>query len=72
MEFTAISILIGLSINGLFTGIGVALGTYFVNKHLVKKIENISIKGSKLKNITRRFGDYVKGETDFNNYKEVA
>jgi len=70
VELTPITILLGLAINGVFTGMGVAIGTWISNRHIIKRMENI--KGSKLKNITRRFGDYVKGETDFNNYKEVA
>jgi len=36
-------IYIGLAISGLFTGIGVTLGTYIANKHLIDSL-------SKLKN----------------------
>ena len=32
---------IGLALTGLFTGIGVALGTYFVNKHLIENTERM-------------------------------
>ena len=37
-------IYLGLIINGLFTGLGFALGTYFVNKKLIKKIDMIEKK----------------------------
>ena len=30
---------IGLSLTGLFTGIGVALGTYLVNRHIIETTE---------------------------------
>ena len=39
---------IGMVISGLFTGIGVAFGTYLVNKYFVKKTEKI------MKNLERK------------------
>jgi hypothetical protein len=33
------NVYIVIIINGIFTGLGVALGTYFANNHIVKKME---------------------------------
>lgn len=33
------NVYIAIIINGIFTGLGVALGTYFANNHIVKKTE---------------------------------
>jgi uncharacterized protein YneF (UPF0154 family) len=35
---------LAIIINGLFTGLGTALGNYLANKHLIKKIEHIEEK----------------------------
>jgi hypothetical protein len=36
-----IDLYIGLIITGLCTGLGSAIANYFVNKHLIERIENI-------------------------------
>lgn len=36
VELTTINIFVGLAFNGLFTGIGTALGVYFANKHIIQ------------------------------------
>jgi uncharacterized protein YneF (UPF0154 family) len=70
VELTPITILLGLAINGVFTGMGVAIGTWISNRHIVSRMEKIN--RDKLKGITKRFGEYVKGETVVNNYNGDA
>jgi len=45
----AISIYLGIIINGLLTGIGVAVGTWLAQKHILSKLEK---KIDELKNVT--------------------
>lgn len=42
-------IYLGLALNGLFSGLGSAIGVYFANKHIVKKSEKL------MRRIKRRF-----------------
>jgi hypothetical protein len=39
-----IDLYIGMAVAGLFTGLGSTLGSYLINKHLIKNLENISKK----------------------------
>jgi len=36
---------LGMSLTGLFTGIGSAVASYIVNKHLIERIEKLKING---------------------------
>jgi len=62
VTLTPITILLGLAINGVFTGIGVAVGTWIANKHIVSRMENIN--KDKIKGIKNRLGSYIKNETE--------
>ncbi|MDD3284268.1 MAG: hypothetical protein PHZ07_01605 [Patescibacteria group bacterium] len=37
-----LSLYIGMAISGIFTGIGVALGTYIANKYILEKTKKIA------------------------------
>lgn len=65
VEITGINLLLGLAINGIFTGIGVALGTYFVNNHLVQKIEKLGgkLKGDRFKRFAEELEKITKNNT---------
>lgn len=54
VELSETSLLIGLAINGIFTGIGVAIGTWIANSHIIAKIKSIGskLRGEKLKKFT--------------------
>jgi len=39
VELTPFWILVGLGINGMVTGFSVAIGNYFANKHVIKRVE---------------------------------
>jgi len=47
-----IETLIGLSINGLFTGLGAAVGTYFGTRLFIKSLEKLENKILKKRNGT--------------------
>lgn len=49
IELQPFNIYIGLAIVGIFTGLGNALGQYIVNKHIIKKIEAIKKRFTKMK-----------------------
>ena len=58
VEISAPTLLIGLAINGIFTGIGVAIGTYLANKHIINAIEKV---GEKVKNKKlTKFREYLE------------
>lgn len=58
VEISTPSLLIGLAINGIFTGLGVAIGTWFANKHIVNKLEKV---GEKVKiDKFKRIKDYLQ------------
>lgn len=46
-----IDVYIGLALNGLFTGLGAALGTYLANKHVIENAKKLiqKIKGKRKK-----------------------
>jgi len=64
VEITPITILIGLAINGIATGIGSAIGNYVANQHIIKTIENVGskLKGDKVKEFGKNLGEIVKQE----------
>ena len=47
VEISSTNILIGLAINGVFTGIGTAIGNYFANRHIVSAYERLLKKKNK-------------------------
>lgn len=36
------AVYVALALNGIFTGLGSALGSYFANKHIIDKIKKLS------------------------------
>ena len=50
-EMSNVELYVSMAIGGIFTGIGITIGTYIANNHLIKKTEN-SFK--KLKNRLKR------------------
>lgn len=38
IEITPFNVLLGLAINGIFSGLGTAIGIYIANKHIIKKV----------------------------------
>jgi uncharacterized protein YneF (UPF0154 family) len=71
MEISTSSLLIGLILNGIGTGIGVAIGTYIANKHIINTIEKIGgqLKGEKLKQFGEQIGNFTKRETTLSDDK---
>ena len=71
VEISTSNLLIGLILNGIGTGIGVAIGTWIANKHIINTIERIGgqFKGEKLKQFSDKIGDFAKRETQFTDDK---
>lgn len=44
MDLTKADILLGLAINGIFTGLGTAIGIYLANKHVIEGFGKIKSK----------------------------
>lgn len=59
LDFTRWDVYYGLAINGLFTGLGAAIGTYLANKHVIegtKKLLGFKLKkkeDNQIKDITK-------------------
>lgn len=41
VNFEPFSIYIALAVNGIFTGLGCALGNYMANKHIIDGVKNL-------------------------------
>ena len=63
VTLTPITILLGLAINGVFTGIGVAVGTWIANHHIIARAEKIN--KHKFIDVTNKFGNFIKRETQY-------
>jgi hypothetical protein len=44
MAFERIDLYIGLVINGIFTGLGTAIGVYFAQNKIIKRLESLETK----------------------------
>lgn len=68
VEITSTNLLLGLAINGIFTGIGVAIGTYLAQNHIIKKAEQLGgkLKGDRFKRFAEELDKIVKNETKMN------
>lgn len=71
VEISTTSLLIGLILNGIGTGIGVAIGTWIANRHIIHTMEKIGgqLKGEKLKQFGEQIGEFAKRETAFSDDK---
>jgi hypothetical protein len=49
LQITPLSILLGLAINGIFSGLGTAIGIYIANKHVIATIGKLKNKLKKKK-----------------------
>lgn len=47
-DFSTLNIYAALAVNGIFTGLGTAIGSYLATKHILKKTERLvrKIRGS--------------------------
>jgi len=55
LSVSKLEILIGLAVNGIFTGLGVSIGAYLADKHLIKRAERTYRKAERTyKNIKTR------------------
>ncbi len=52
-SITKVDVLIGLAINGIFTGVGTAIGSYLATKHVTERLERAV---NKLKEISKKNG----------------
>jgi len=46
-SLTKTDVLVGLAINGIFTGLGTAIGSYLANKQVIERLAKIKKKISK-------------------------
>ena len=40
-NISKVDVYIGLAMNGVFTGLGCAIGTYFANNHIIEKSKKL-------------------------------
>ena len=65
VEISSTNLLLGLAINGIFTGIGVAIGTWVANRHIITRAEKLGgkLKGERFKRFAEELDKIVKNET---------
>jgi len=58
IEISKIDVFIGLAINGVFTGLGTAIGSYLATRHITNKVDIFLDKIKKLKG--GKYNQYVE------------
>ena len=49
-NLSSFNVYLALALNGIFTGLGVAIGSYLANKHIIERGQKIVKKIKKIKN----------------------
>lgn len=65
VEITSTNLLLGLAINGIFTGIGVAIGTWIANRHIITRAEKLGgkLNGDRFRRFAEEMEKITKNET---------